>query len=822
MKNKVIILVLMISFTVSGQLMASNKKANRYFELFKYAKAIPLYKKAAQSDDQNIKAEATARLADCYRLTNNIQEARSWYSKAIETANADPLNYYYLGMAYRSLGSYDEAKAAFLRFSELKPDDERGKLLAGYCDKIKSLGTLSDSVIIKNAELLNSKFSDFCPVYYKKGLIFASDRKDELLDERTFDWTNYGYLDLYYSEPSYYQDFWTQMSYPEIMSHLFNQTYHDGPVCFSTDQNTVYVTRTLKTKTPRNKDNIRTNLLQIFSASLADPKSVKYESFAYNRQTYSSGHPALSKDGKKLIFSSDMPGGYGESDLYLTEMVDGKWSQPLNLGAVINTFGSEVFPFWFNDTTLYFSSDGHVSYGGLDIFESVWKDGKWSAPENLMQPINSSYDDFGLVFREDRKEGFFSSNRPGGKGADDIYAIHHYTGTHVTPPTKPEEGKSWVSPYFACGFVKDKTTLQPIGNATVFVLNTLTSKVLVLRSDSTGWYKTPVEKDVLFVAKALQSGYFDGCTSFRFSVADSLHCISVPQDLLLQKYGLDQIFKLDNIYYDLDKWNIRNDAYPVLDQLIGTMEHNPISIELSSHTDSRANDEYNMELSFKRAESAVRYIVMNGINPARITAKGYGETMPVNGCINGVPCTEAEHQTNRRTEFRITTINSGKDDKNEFDTSPFLTGDVIPVQLLEPDFFKGCFSKEITAMPVKPEVKTESKEEIKTAVFYPVVKQVFTESIVSEPVAVGDTYFTVQIYAIMESTGQKVPDFKGEEPVISKVIGGITKYYVGKYSGYKSAQSVKTRLQNKFPGAFIVAFKDGNIVPVNELKELLK
>lgn len=393
----------MISFAFGGQLMAGNEKANRYFELFKYAKAIPLYKKAVQSADRAISGEATARLADCYRLTNNIPEARYWYSKAVGYENTDPLNYYYLGQAYRTLGKYNEAKAAFLRFSDLKPADKRGKILAGFCDKIKLLGTLSDSVIIENEVLLNSKYSDFCPVFYKNGLVFVSDRINELSSSKTFDWTNNGYLDLYYSEYGYDEGFQNRMSDPVRMSNLFNQVYHDGPACFSADQNTIIVTRTLKSKTARDKNNVRTNLFQLFSASLADPKNVRYESFGYNRSTYSCGHPALSKDGKKLIFSSNMPGGFGGMDLYLTEMKDGKWSKPVNLGENINTFGNEVFPYWFNDTVLYFSSDGHVGYGGLDIFESHRKEGGWTAPANLLKPINSSYDNFGLLSSRIRK-----------------------------------------------------------------------------------------------------------------------------------------------------------------------------------------------------------------------------------------------------------------------------------------------------------------------------------------------------------------------------------------------------------------------------------
>jgi outer membrane protein OmpA-like peptidoglycan-associated protein len=824
MKNRVLILVLMISFAFGGQLMAGNEKANRYFELFKYAKAIPLYKKAVQSADLAISGEATARLADCYRLTNNIPEARYWYSRAVAYENTDPLNYYYLGQAYRTLGKYDEAKAAFLRFSDLKPADERGKILAGFCDKIKLLGTLSDSVIIENEVLLNSKYSDFSPVFYKNGLVFVSDRINELTSSKTFDWTNNGYLDLYYSEYGYDEGFQNRMSDPVRMSNLFNQVYHDGPASFTADQNTIFVTRTMKSKTARDKNNVRTNLFQLFSASLADPKNVKYISFAYNRSTYSCGHPALSNDGKKLIFSSNMPGGFGGSDLYMTELKDGKWSKPVNLGETINTFGSEVFPYWFNDTVLYFSSDGHVGYGGLDLFESHWKQGGWSAPVNLLKPINSSYDDFGLLFKQDQKEGFFSSNRPGGKGADDIYAIHNYSKKEAIAVKEEGKTKPWVSTCYACCYVRDKITMKPLDDAAVFVLNSATSEVKVFRTDNAGYLRMPADTAVLYVAKAVKRDYFDDCITFRFTEADTVNCKSMPRDLMLQHFALNQAFKLENIYYDLNKWDIRADARPTLDQLIVFMKQNPVTIELASYTDSRAADDYNMELSFKRAEAVDRYMLMNGINSNRIIARGYGETRPVNHCTNGVSCTEAEHQANRRTEFTITSYNNGPEDTKVFDTSPFKTGDLVPVQLLGSDFFKGCFSAEVkpAETPAVPVEKPKTGDVKSSSSQKPSNDNTMTKSTAPVVMTEKGSYFSVQIFAVAESKNTGKPDFKGEDAVSSKNIGGYIKYFVGRYTDFSTAMSEKKRLENKFPGAFVVAFKDGNIVTVDELIKSMK
>ncbi len=426
MSNRIVLLLITVFFIGVSHGMAGIRKANRCFELYEYSRAIPLYLKVVKKGNQVDRMEATARLADCYRLVNNAYEAKTWYTKAIELNNPDPLHYFYLGQALRTLGQYEEAEKAFLQYARLVSGDNPGKMYAGYCHDIKKLGLLPETVEIKNASSLNSKLCDFGPVFYKNGMILISDRSTSQGGENDFGWTNSGYLDLYFSEPLDAGDFFSHMSIPVKMSRMFNQKYHDGPVAFSNDFKTVFLTRTLIDK--RNKsDGLRTSMLKIFYASVPDNKKIKWQPFPYNSDDYSVGHPALSKDGRKLVFSSDMPGGHGGSDLYFSEIENDKWSVPVNLGSEINSSGKEVFPFWYNDSTLYFSSDGWMGYGGLDLYESKLVDGKWTVPENMLSPVNSSYDDFGLVFRQGSGNGFFSSNRPGGLGADDIYSIRNYS-----------------------------------------------------------------------------------------------------------------------------------------------------------------------------------------------------------------------------------------------------------------------------------------------------------------------------------------------------------------------------------------------------------
>lgn len=725
MKNRIALLILTISLISNLQLSAQIKKAGFFFDQFKYSKAIPLYKKAAEEKDEKIRIEATVRLADCYRLINNAAEARSWYARAVTYKDVDSINYYYLGMALRTLANYEEGEQAFKTYAEKAPSDFRGEIYARYCRDIRPWLVYEPSAEIKNAATMNSTFSDFGPIYYNEGIVFTSDRDIDMINDKNYLWTNFGYLDLYTSQPNFYMDFWSDMTSPIKMTKSFNQAYHDGPASFTSDYSQIFSTRTLRNSSKKDSTNIHTDLLKIYYADISDEKKIEFKPFPYNSEEYSVGHPAISGDGKKLIFSSNKPGGLGQSDLYMSDLTDGKWSEPVSLGDAVNSFGNEVFPFFANDSTLFFSSDGHPGYGGLDLYETNLVNGQWITPWNLKLPLNSPYDDFGIVFNKNMDQGFFSSNRPGGLGSDDIYSFKLY---HRVPPiddrfrpsanplakaeTPIRKYPEKPIPVFnnspvISGYVKDKTTLTPLDSATVFVLNTSNNEVLVLKTNPEGYFETPVIKGILYITKAMKPDFFDDCLNFRIPVNDPSLNLKTPRDLLLDKYALNQTFVIQNIYYDLDKWFIREDAKPPLDNLVRILKQYPINVELGSHTDSRASFEYNIELSQKRAEAAVRYLTFNGINPMRMTAKGYGETMLVNKCADGVPCTEPEHQANRRTEFKITAVNSTITNKKAFDPNVFKAGDKIPVQLLDSEFFNGCLENKSTAETNNPFPKTE-------------------------------------------------------------------------------------------------------------------
>lgn len=792
--KKITILLSVILLATATESFAQIRKANRNFDLYKYSKAIPLYQKAARSKKDEVRKEATLRLADCYRFVNNAEEARSWYLRATEFSNIDPINYFYLGQAYRTLQEYALAQEAFQKYATLQPDDPRGEAYARYCGMMEEWQLFPPASEIRNVKNLNSRYSDFGPAFFENGLVYTSDRNPSLLENKRYGWTNFNYLNLYQADPKFFRDFWRDMAEPVSMSSKFNQTFHDGPAFFTPDSKSIYLTRTKVEKIRKEGNSVLTYMLKIYYSSLED--KIDYKAFPHNSDSYSTGHPTVSKDGKTMIFATDMPGGKGGSDLYLSSLTGGSWSTPVSMGEQINTFGNEVFPTLVNDTLLYFASDGLPGYGGLDLYVCRLADGRWSEPENLHTPINSSYDDFSIAVAADMKSGFFSSNRPGGEGNDDIYAFRN-----ARPPVKTIPVKPAIQPVLLAmkGMVNDKTTGKPFEKAKVFVLNTKSNKVKVLETNADGVFTMPAEKNILYVAKAVKSGYIDDCLNFRIESSDTASLYEVPRPLMLDKLEVNKSFRVENIYYDLDKWFIREDAKPALDNLVEIMKKYPITAELSSHTDSRASHAYNEELSQKRAEAAVRYIVLQGVDPSRIIAKGYGENRLVNGCSDGVICTEEEHQANRRTEFKILSIQQQTADDG-FNPDTFATEDEVDVYLFDPEFFRKCFgSKALPRENITNDLKVE--------------KTVAQEVLLPAPAqTVSGACYGVQLAAVGNIMPVNDPWFKGIKDIKIYKSGRLNKYVAG-CNDRETAQKLLSDIQAKgFKEAFLVKIENEQIL----------
>jgi len=660
------IIIFVFQISVLLPLNAQNiNKASKRANGYEYAEAIPILEKIIEKNKKD-KDEAVVMLADCYRMVNEDEKAAKYYALALNQDSPDPMVYFNYGQTLRTLERYNEAGEQFRKFASLLPDDKRGELLAGFCDEI---GMWLDMPVVnepQNVASLNSPYADFSPVFYRQGAIITTERPRDGSPDETYEWTGNPYLGLMFSwlngmvTPS-------ELIYskPEVFDENLDQKFHDGTVAFTDDGNTMFFTRTLQERVPKDNERYRTHFLKTYSTTFEEEVWLTPEPFFLNSDDYSIGHPAFSPDGSTLFFVSDMPGGYGGTDIWICTREGEGWSEAENLGPAINTIMDEMFPYMDEDGRLYFSSEGHMGFGGLDIYYTTKSDDIWENPVNMMRGINSSYDDFGISMDHSLGTGLLSSNRPGGHGGDDIYAF--------------EIGKKML---MICGKVVDPDN-NPLPNATVFFLNNTKNEVLILKSDSTGEYCTKVEPNTEYTILGKKTSYIDDC--LELTILDNA---SNPNDLVLAPYEVNQVFELENIYYDLDKWYIRPDAEPPLDNLVRIMLEHPITIELGSHTDCRASDEYNIDLSQKRAESAIRYLVLNGINSARMTAKGYGETMLVNDCADGVECTEEEHQMNRRTEFKVTSI--GEYGSGWTIEEQYRAGEIIHLSNFDTGFFDPC------------------------------------------------------------------------------------------------------------------------------------
>ncbi|MEI6748123.1 MAG: OmpA family protein [Bacteroidales bacterium] len=798
----ILILLIMVAFLPLSH--AQLNKANTLFQLYRYAEAIPLYIKAVKREKDPVRNdEAITRLADCYRLTNNVELASIWYEKTVQLNNVDPVNYLYYGQALQSKGDYMNAKNAFLKYSQLIPGDPRGNAYISACEHTQKWDSLPPCFEIRNITSLNSKWSDFGPAFYKDGIVITSDRVQKNI-EKTAGWTNSNYLDLYFSKKENTEDPFGVMNEANSFSKNFNQTYHDGPACFSRDYKTIYFTRTYNDPTEA-KDNIKSHLLKIFFAKAEGSGWSEVKPFFLNSEDYSVTHPSLSPDAKTIFFSSDMPGGFGASDIWFCTWKNGKWGAPVNLGNEVNTFGNEAFPFILNDSTLYFASNGLPGYGGLDVFVSNKINGRWQKPTNMLKPINSSYDDFSLVLDASDDHGYFSSNRPGGIGSDDIYACKRLL---EIPNLDSKKVKQEKEPFFISGYVRDKNSLSPAGEATVCLLNTKTGKVKVLRTNADGFYKTAVDKSGIYVTKAILPNYISDCLHFPIA-SDTATRLTAPHDLLLNKLELNKVFKLEIIYYDFDKWNIRPDAALELDKLVKIMKENPISIELASHTDCRGTVQYNMKLTQKRAESVVKYLVQKGIEPSRLTAKGYGESRLTNRCSDGVDCSPAEHQANRRTEFTVTEFNAPYTTPR-FDMSKLNPGDEIAVSMLDKDFFIDCIED-------KPKtdadaLATETKPADRNGIKSKTEDKRSKDNII--PKTEGITY-RVQLYTLSRFIPLNSSEFVNLKDIQYYEENGLYKYTAGNFGTYLEAHTFREiMIKMGFADAFVVSFENGKRISI--------
>lgn len=706
-------------------------KAEKLYNAMAYHEAIPLYESYIQKHDS---ARAMAHLGDCYRLTSRYDKAEYWYAKAVSKGDVEPKYKLYLAQMAQVNGKYEEAAKWYAKYKEEVPEDRRSGNEMKACADYGQFLLSRDRYTVKNLGF-NSGGYDFSSAIWDGGLIYSSSRDSAKAISREHTWTGTEFFDMWYVKGDK-----TSFGKPQRMKGDAATKYHEGALSFTPDKKKVYFTRNNyengKVKTSSDK----VVKLKIYESEVDGRTWKNDKSFTYNNNEYSVGHPSLTADGNTMYFVSDMPGGYGSTDIYSTTKEGDAWGTPKNLGAEINTEGREMFPYVDSAGELYFSSDAHGGLGGLDIFrvKSNGKTGKWGRIRNIGSPINSSYDDFGLHYGNDKSYGYFSSDRPDGQGLDDIYSftddgiylegivIDAQTGEPIcksdvvmsAKSTQAEKGRTTTecdgefefnvvrsTEYgfraTAEGYLPNDTvtaSTKGIGaggkvfvkipltkkrdyamNITVFGKTPEGNKVLpnakvLLSSQCEGWTKAfttddngkiceVVRCDCDYIVVANAQGYLPGSTNVIKDDGEckiDRKCGVNPKEVevILDKFGEGEDtslqIELKDIYYDFDKWYIRTESERELNKVLGFMQENADAVvEIGSHTDARAPYDYNIRLSQRRAQSVVDWLIARGISKKRLKAKGYGETQPRNACTDGVPCTEYEHQRNRRTTFRV-------------------------------------------------------------------------------------------------------------------------------------------------------------------------
>ena len=620
------------------------EKANEMYKNFSYVDAIKIYERIAQKGFVN--QEMLQSLGNAYYYNAEYKKALPWYEQLFQEGKykVKPEYYYRYAQTLKSVGDYTQADKMMAKFVELtNANDTRAALFEENKDYQTVIKNNSGRFQLNNASI-NTENSEYGTALYGDKIVFAGATDARKAKRGVSQWTGESFYDLYEAE-----HFDQKLGSRKPFSSSINTQFNESTPVFTKDGNTMYFTRNNYVNRKLGSDIENTILLKILRAT--KDKNGNWGNIVevpFNSDQYNVAHPALSPDEKYLYFASDMPGSFGNSDIFRVEILgDNQYGTPENLGNIINTAGRESFPYISKDNVLYYSSDGIPGLGGLDIFAVKFNaDGSTSKPVNIGMPGNSADDDFCFVFNSDSKIGFLTSNRPGGKGKDDIYSFH--------------EDKPLL---FSCqknikGIVKDAKTKAVIADAKVILSDKVMKEVSTDQSktDGTFTFEKVNCNDSHYYLRGEKEKYETAEVNVTVGKDEVVYEILLNPRQVAIKKGMDlaKVFEIKEIKFDYNKANIRPDAEVELTKIVEVMREYPkMKIDIRSHTDSRGADSYNLKLSDRRAKATLEWIVKQGIDRKRLKAKGYGETRLVNGCSNGVPCTEEEHQENRRSEFIV-------------------------------------------------------------------------------------------------------------------------------------------------------------------------
>ncbi len=649
--KRLLLFIILLSIVAIPDVTAQKRKSERAYASFnagEYFDAIDLFKDAYSKTKKADKDSRTAlvfMIAECYRLTNDPKNAETWYKLAIKSASSKPEAQYWLAESLKKNGKYPQAIDEFKAYKLIAPSESRADQEIRSCELAVEWLRNPEAYKIEELKDINSKESDFSPAYGRNdfGMIYFTSSRDGASGNKTHGATGQNFTDIFESRI----DKKSKWSTP-VPVEVINSEFEDGTPSFSSDYKELYFTRCEAGK--RERKGCKIMYTKKIGDTWSDPKNI-----AILPDSLIAAHPSISSDGSTLYFVSDIAGGFGKKDIWkVTRSGGGSWSKPVNLGPDINTPGDELFPYIREDGTLYFSSDGLIGMGGLDLFKAKPQpDGSWVV-QNMKPPINSFADDFGIAFENENEKGIFSSTRKG-KGNDELYSFE-------LPPLK----------FSVTGLVKDEKTGSAIPGSLVQLIASDGSN-LQAETGNGGDFKFNLKADVDYIFLASKRGYLNGKEKETTKGQDKSREFMVT--ILLTAF--DKPIDLPNILYDFGKWDLRPESMVSLDKLVETLIDNPnVTIELMSHTDSRNTEEYNLILSQKRAQVVVEYLIDKGIAPERLSAKGYGKSTPkvvdaaiaaqnsflkpgttlnddyLNSLANDEQ-REIAHQINRRTEFKV-------------------------------------------------------------------------------------------------------------------------------------------------------------------------
>ena len=622
----------MLPLSIQLSVAQNLKRANHLFEKRAYLNAAELF----LNEDPKTQ-EILEKLADCYYFNTKMKEAELYYKILLQTyeSNVDPTYLFRYSQALKGVKNFTEADKWYQKYLEKKQmaPAEKQETLPFF----SSLNSEIRKPYVVDKVSVNTKYSDFGASYFGEKVVFSSSRNKGKL----YIWNNQPYLDLFQGDIADNQDLKNVVPFDGSI----NTEMHESNAVFTKDGKTMYFTRNNSDSGKKKRNENKISTLKIYKAQFVNNKWTNITELPFNSDNYSVEHPALSSDEKQLYFASDMPGTIGSFDLFVADInADGTYGTPKNLGSKINTEHREQFPFVSSDNILYFASDGHFGLGGLDIFKSEISDEKFFTPINLSNVINSNLDDFAYVINETNEKGYFSSNREGGMGDDDIYRF-----------TKEKT-------YVIHGLVQDKNSLEILPGSLVSLLDENNNLINEMVVGDDAKYSFDIENNKSYKIKGTLKLYVPSVVEFS---SDAKGDINKNIQLLIESYddaeqnivteaGKTQI-KINPIYFDFDKWNIRPDAALELNNVVTLMsKYSGMQLEIGAHTDARGSDDYNLKLSDRRAKSVLDYLISQGILEKRLKSAGYGETQPLNNCVEPNMCTEEEYSINRRCEFVLT------------------------------------------------------------------------------------------------------------------------------------------------------------------------